>query len=331
MAPAAVRALEETRLAEQLAYNHAASGFLAAKLDGAGLALSDIRTVADLAAVPFMEKSELSDSQRGRRPARRQPLRTARGRRPDPGHRWHDRRAAADRLDAPRPGDLRRDGRPRALGDGLPAGRRRVHVHELQPLHGRPERPPDVRDGGRRDDSVRRRRHRAAAADDGRDRGAEGDLGDAVLRGAAGRGGGGARARAAGDRAARRVLLGRGRPAGARLPRPDRGAVGDAGARHVRDRRARHALRRVRVPGRPPLRRHRLRADGADRSRHGRGRGVRRRSDRRGGAHLDPPAGVPAAAHAHARPRAGLHRAVPVRSHARRASACSAAPTTCSS
>ena len=64
MAPAAVRALEETRLTEQLAYNHAASGFLAAKLDGAGLALSDIRTVADLAAVPFMEKSELSDSQR---------------------------------------------------------------------------------------------------------------------------------------------------------------------------------------------------------------------------------------------------------------------------
>jgi phenylacetate-CoA ligase len=64
MAPAEVRRLEETRLAEQLAYNHGASPFLAAKLDGAGIAPSDVRTLEDLAAVPFMEKSELSESQR---------------------------------------------------------------------------------------------------------------------------------------------------------------------------------------------------------------------------------------------------------------------------
>jgi len=63
MAPAEVRALEESRLAEQLAYNHTASPFLAAKLDGAGLAPADIRTRDELAAVPFMEKSELSESQ----------------------------------------------------------------------------------------------------------------------------------------------------------------------------------------------------------------------------------------------------------------------------
>jgi phenylacetate-CoA ligase len=62
--PAQVRALEEARLAEQLAYNHATSPFLAAKLDDAGIAPGDVRTVADLAAVPFMEKSELSESQR---------------------------------------------------------------------------------------------------------------------------------------------------------------------------------------------------------------------------------------------------------------------------
>jgi phenylacetate-CoA ligase len=65
MAPADVRALEETRLAAQLTYNRAASPFLAAKLADAGLASADIRTRADLAAVPFMEKSELSESQRG--------------------------------------------------------------------------------------------------------------------------------------------------------------------------------------------------------------------------------------------------------------------------
>jgi phenylacetate-CoA ligase len=64
MGPADVRALESERLAGQIAYNHRTSPFLAARLDGAGVRPSEIRTVADLARVPFTEKADLAASQR---------------------------------------------------------------------------------------------------------------------------------------------------------------------------------------------------------------------------------------------------------------------------
>jgi phenylacetate-CoA ligase len=64
MAPAELRALESERLAAQIAYNHRMSPFLAAKLEGVGVKAEEIRSVEDLAAIPFMEKAELVDSQR---------------------------------------------------------------------------------------------------------------------------------------------------------------------------------------------------------------------------------------------------------------------------
>jgi phenylacetate-CoA ligase len=63
MAPAALRRLEDTRLAEQIAYNWARSPFYRAKLEGAGLRPDTVRRVEDLAAIPFTEKSELAQSQ----------------------------------------------------------------------------------------------------------------------------------------------------------------------------------------------------------------------------------------------------------------------------
>ena len=53
---------------------------------------------------------------------------------------------------------------------GCRPGDDRLRVHELQPLLGRPQRPPDVRDARRGDHPVRRRSQRAAADDDGRHR-----------------------------------------------------------------------------------------------------------------------------------------------------------------
>ena len=63
MGPAELRELESTRLADQMAYNHATSPFLAAKMAAAGAEPGDLQTVEDLAALPFMEKHEIADSQ----------------------------------------------------------------------------------------------------------------------------------------------------------------------------------------------------------------------------------------------------------------------------
>ena len=63
MSPADVRRLESERLREQIAYNHATSDFYRAKLDSAGVKPDQIRTVDDLARIPFMEKSEIATSQ----------------------------------------------------------------------------------------------------------------------------------------------------------------------------------------------------------------------------------------------------------------------------
>src|SRR6476469_8378989 len=50
MGSAELRELESTRLAEQMAYNHATSPFLAAKMAAAGAEPGDLQTVEDLAA-----------------------------------------------------------------------------------------------------------------------------------------------------------------------------------------------------------------------------------------------------------------------------------------
>jgi phenylacetate-CoA ligase len=63
LAPDQVRRLEQGRLSEQIAYNHATSPFYRAKLDAAGVDPTDIRDREDLARIPFMEKTEVADSQ----------------------------------------------------------------------------------------------------------------------------------------------------------------------------------------------------------------------------------------------------------------------------
>ena len=63
MAAAELHDLESARLADQIAYNHRSSPLLASKLDAAGAGPGDIRTVADLAHLPFMEKHEIAGSQ----------------------------------------------------------------------------------------------------------------------------------------------------------------------------------------------------------------------------------------------------------------------------
>jgi phenylacetate-CoA ligase len=65
MGPRELADLESSRLAVQIAYNHRSSPLLASKLDAAGAAPADIRSVADLAHLPFMEKHEIADSQTG--------------------------------------------------------------------------------------------------------------------------------------------------------------------------------------------------------------------------------------------------------------------------
>jgi phenylacetate-CoA ligase len=55
--------LESERLREQIAYNYRTSPFYAAKLDEAGVKPAEIRGVADLAGIPFMEKREIAASQ----------------------------------------------------------------------------------------------------------------------------------------------------------------------------------------------------------------------------------------------------------------------------
>ncbi len=59
-----VRALQDRKLRGQMAYLKAHSPFAAAKLAEAGAAFDDIRSVDDLAGLPFTTKQELRDSQR---------------------------------------------------------------------------------------------------------------------------------------------------------------------------------------------------------------------------------------------------------------------------
>jgi hypothetical protein len=63
LSPPDVRRLENERLAEQIAYNYASSPYYRAKLDSAGVKPDAIRGREDLARVPFMEKTEVADSQ----------------------------------------------------------------------------------------------------------------------------------------------------------------------------------------------------------------------------------------------------------------------------
>ncbi len=63
MSAEARRRLESERLVQQIAYNYRSSPFFAAKLDVAGVKLSAIRDVSDLASIPFMEKQEIAASQ----------------------------------------------------------------------------------------------------------------------------------------------------------------------------------------------------------------------------------------------------------------------------
>lgn len=59
-----VRALQDRKLRAQMAWLKARSPFVAAKLAEAGAAFEDIRSVDDLAQLPFTTKQELRDSQR---------------------------------------------------------------------------------------------------------------------------------------------------------------------------------------------------------------------------------------------------------------------------
>ncbi|MDP6344049.1 MAG: phenylacetate--CoA ligase family protein [Alphaproteobacteria bacterium] len=57
-----VRALQDQKLREQMAYLQERSAFYQRKYQAAGIAFSDIRSVDDLAGVPFTVKQELRDS-----------------------------------------------------------------------------------------------------------------------------------------------------------------------------------------------------------------------------------------------------------------------------
>ena len=61
--PLTRRRLEDDRLVEQIAYDVGTSPFYRASLDGAGVQPDEIRHVEDLARIPFMEKTEVADSQ----------------------------------------------------------------------------------------------------------------------------------------------------------------------------------------------------------------------------------------------------------------------------
>lgn len=63
ISPPDLRRLENERLAEQIAYNYASSPFYRAKVDSAGVKPDAIRAREDLARIPFMEKTEVADSQ----------------------------------------------------------------------------------------------------------------------------------------------------------------------------------------------------------------------------------------------------------------------------
>jgi phenylacetate-CoA ligase len=63
LTPGEVRRLENERLTVQIAYNHATSPFYRAKLDAVGLQPEHVRDREDLARIPFMEKTDVADSQ----------------------------------------------------------------------------------------------------------------------------------------------------------------------------------------------------------------------------------------------------------------------------
>jgi phenylacetate-CoA ligase len=63
LSAAEVRRLESDRLREQIAYNHRTSTFYRDRLDSAGVQPDQIRHVDDLARIPFMEKTEVAESQ----------------------------------------------------------------------------------------------------------------------------------------------------------------------------------------------------------------------------------------------------------------------------
>jgi phenylacetate-CoA ligase len=63
LSPEATRRLEDERLREQIPYDAATSDFYRSKLDAGGVTPADIRTVQDLARIPFMEKTEVAASQ----------------------------------------------------------------------------------------------------------------------------------------------------------------------------------------------------------------------------------------------------------------------------
>jgi phenylacetate-CoA ligase len=65
LSPVEVRRLENDRLTEQVAYNYRTSAFYRDTLDSAGVQPDQIRHVEDLARIPFMEKTEVADSQAG--------------------------------------------------------------------------------------------------------------------------------------------------------------------------------------------------------------------------------------------------------------------------
>ena len=58
-----VRRLEDDRLAEQIAYDYATSPFYRARLDAAGVRPTDVRHREDLERIPFLEKTEIAESQ----------------------------------------------------------------------------------------------------------------------------------------------------------------------------------------------------------------------------------------------------------------------------
>jgi phenylacetate-CoA ligase len=63
LSPGDLRRLENERLAEQIAYDAATSPFYRARLAAGGVTPDRIRAVDDLARIPFMEKSEIAESQ----------------------------------------------------------------------------------------------------------------------------------------------------------------------------------------------------------------------------------------------------------------------------
>ena len=63
LGPPDVRRLEDDRLAEQIAYDYATSPFYRERLDAAGVGPETIRHREDLARIPFMDKTDIADSQ----------------------------------------------------------------------------------------------------------------------------------------------------------------------------------------------------------------------------------------------------------------------------